>query len=282
MKYEVTEGGAWSVLKLPAERDGKYLWEDFYGRKYYEEAKKDPRSWACIYQQDPMSGFEGPWFADIPFLTYTEPVKPGKLPAIMVVDPGLSKRRSGDPTSIMILCGNSQKKILVADWTLDHLDPDERTFEIIRLIKRWSVRRVLYEEYGLNADTFHLGKALKNAGIYLRPIPVGRSGGRHNLSKDERIRSLITDFRDGIIIFPEEMKNRLTNGETMDLVRYFREQEYLLYAGEGSTLHDEGLDTLARTHEPEFYMNYPDDGSETEDEGDYVEHGGGLGWEAQY
>jgi hypothetical protein len=280
---DVKEGGQWTVLKIPAEENGHYLWEEFYGRQYYDQAKKDSQSWAAIYMQDPSSGFAGPWYASSPLPRYTEVLKPGRLPAYMIVDPGLSKSRGADPTSVMVLCANPDKKLLLADWTLDHMDPDERTQEIIRLIKRWSIKRLVYEEYGLNADTFHLEKAFRKAGISIRPIPVGRRGARHNLSKDDRLRGLIIDFKDGKFIFPEKMPRRLLSGETVDLMEYFENEEYMLFCGEGSVLHDEGLDCLSRTHDPEMAITYPEaPGSETEEDDDYGTAKGNVGWEAVY
>lgn len=262
------EGEEWTVLKVPAEEDGRYLWEEHYGREYYEQAKKDARSWASIYMQDPMSGFGGPWFADIPLQYYDEEVKPGKFPAYMVCDPAIGTEAVHDRTSIMVLCTTPAKKILLADWTLDRLDPEQRTAALIKMVKRWHPRKLLYEEYGLLSDSFHLKKAFKDAGISLYPIPVGRKGPRHLLAKQDRIRELIIDHKDGTIIYPHHLVKKLANGETMDLMEYYRNEEYDIYCGDGSVVHDEGLDTLARIHDAEMALRYPEAESVADDDDD--------------
>jgi hypothetical protein len=251
----------YEVIRIPAydEKADKYIWEDYYGREYYEERKRDRRSWATIYMQDPDSAAEtGPWFSDIPLPTYEQPPKPKRFPAYMIVDPALSKHARADRTSIMVLCPTHEKKILLADWTLDRLDPDERTAEIIRLIRKWGVRRMIYEEYGLSADVHYLKKEFRDKGIGVLPEAVGRKGPRHQLSKEDRIRGLIPTFRDAVIVVPEKLERTLLNGEKVDLMEYFRDQEYLIYAGEDTTNHDEGLDTLSRIHDPELLLRYPE------------------------
>jgi hypothetical protein len=262
------EADEWEVLKIPAEEDGRYLWEEHYGKKHYEQAKKDSRSWASIYMQDPVSGFGGPWFAEIPMEFYDEDVKPGKFPAFMVCDPAIGVEAIHDRTCIMVLCTTPGKKILVADCVLDRLDPDQRTAALIRLVRRWQPRKLLYEEYGLLSDSFHLNKAFKDAGISLRPIPVGRKGPRHLLAKEDRIRELIIDHKDGTIVYPRALPRKLVNGEVIDLMEYFRDVEYNCYAGEGSTVHDEWLDCISRIHDPEMMLRYPEAASSPLDDED--------------
>lgn len=252
------EADLWTVIKIPAEENGKYLWEEYLGEKHYTEAKRNRRSWAALYMQDPEQITAGPWFADYEMQYYEGDLKPGRFPAYLMVDPALAKHKQADRTSAMIVCTTPEKKILVADWVLDRLNPDERTEAILKLIRKWKPKKFVYEEYGLNADVFHLTKALKEAGIGTRPIPVGRKGPRHMLSKEDRIRELTTEFKEGVIVFPKELKKRLLDGETVDLVRQFRESEYELYAGIDSVLHDEGLDTLSRIHDPETMLRFPD------------------------
>jgi len=50
------EGTMWKELMFPAEQpadSGRYLWPQYMGKPYYEEAKKDPEVWWSVMQQQP-------------------------------------------------------------------------------------------------------------------------------------------------------------------------------------------------------------------------------------
>lgn len=253
------EPDEWEVVRLSAENeDGTFLWEDHYGRDYYLSAKKNKRTWNALYKQRPGADDDEKWFKPEWIVTYDEPIKPKKFASYMICDPALSKSKTGDRTSIAVFVAGDGGKAILVDWVWDRLDPDERTKEIIRLVRKWEPRRFVYEEYGLMADTFHLEKAIKTANLQCYPIPVGRKGPRHMLSKEARIREMTVDFSEGKIVLPEKMEKTLSDGETVDLISQFLTEEYNDYAGEATTAHDDGLDTFSRLHEPELDFRYID------------------------
>jgi hypothetical protein len=159
---------------------------------------------------------------------------------------------------------------LWVDASVGRFDPDELAAEQMRLLRKWKPRRWIYEEIALNNDTWHLAKRADKENIRIHPIPVGRKGPRHLLSKESRIEEMISDFREGRIWLPNiygaegippvpfpTMKEDPGNKDEINIVQYFIEREYLEYAGEGSIEFDDVLDMFSRLHEPELGLSYP-------------------------
>ena len=269
------QGQLWKVLTLPAEPDpenepGVYLWPEHFKPSHYEERKLNQEVWNAKFQQAPSRG-QGPWFKSREWiLWYQNPIKRGKYNTYMLVDPALKKTATSDRTSIMIIMAappiapSQDPAFILVDWVLDRMDPGERHGEIIRLIKKWGVIRVGFEEYGLMSDSYHLENALRQASCYIPIIPCGRSGPTHKQSKEDRIGNLVPMFRGGQIVMPRTMIRRLKSGDTMDLMQYFLEEEYDIYAGDRTTAHDDALDTLSRVMEPEMWMEHSMPGRKTD------------------
>jgi hypothetical protein len=271
---EVHQGGDWTVLKVPAEAEpddplgrpvGQFLWPERLGERWYRNHKKKPDIWFPMLQQSPRDP-KGKRFKREWLWFYSKAVRPGRLPTYMITDPALGTNWSGDdPTAIGVFCTTPDKKIVLVDGALDWMDPDQRTAENIRLLRKWKPRRWLYEELGLSADTWYLTKACKQAGVTVHPIPVGRRGPRHMLSKEQRIEELEGDFRSGLIGLPDpekvagvpRVRTDPEDVESVSLVEYFVEKEYCEYAGEGSVAHDDLLDMMSRLHEPELGLQFP-------------------------
>ena len=275
----VEKGGDWTVIKLKAEDPpGHYLWEDFYGRKHYEDAKRNEDSWHALWQQEPQA-MESYWFRPEWLNYYDIPPPPGKFNTYMFVDPAASKSSRSDKTSIHVWAAAQDERLLLVDWVLDRLDPGDRTAAVMRLLRRWHPEQFIYEEYGLLNDTYYLTRQMEAegwSGAY--PIPVGKSGPRHNLSKDARIKAIIPLFREGKIWLPKKFEVRLSNGTRVDLTKRFVDDEYSLFKGEGTIAHEDDLDNMSRLMEtPPVSIEYatPESGH------DHVPRGRPSGgWEA--
>lgn len=287
-----TENGEWEVLCLPAENeDGDYLWEEVVGRKTYERAKKDKKTWQALYMQAPTGSDDDKWFNTDDLQWYDKPPTPGDykhLAKYMICDPALGKRLSSDRTSIPVFAAGPDNKAILVDWILDRLDPFERTAAIIRLLKKWMPRVFIYESYGLNADTFYLEKEIKAAGLPspCYPIAVGSKGNRHNLSKEDRIRQLVPDVAEHLIYLPRKLERKLVNGDTIDLIEYFIREEIGPYAGAGSTRFDDGIDTFSRLKEPELDFKYinlsPSEEDDYNSQSFYANVPPGASWQGIY
>lgn len=303
----------WKVLTLQSEPDPHseqakylepgthYLWENYRGRRHYEEAKLDQWKWETTQQQRPERAaperFDRRWLR-----VYTDRINKGRFDVWIIVDPALSTSRIADRTSIMALAAGPEERLFIVDWVLDRFLPDERCAAMIKMADRWEASAIVYEETGMQSDTFYLQRAIDAYGIDCPIIPVGRRGERHMWSKERRIAGLIPTFRDGKLVLPGRMTpfDRLPydrqdqyldmhegdppeevpvayfpykqkDGKIIDLMQYFIEQEYVPWAGKNSIEHDEGLDTLSRIHDPEFQPQYPTDNRDLADDNDPIE-----------
>lgn len=256
MEYE---GHEWEVITLAAENpDGTYLWEERFGRAHYEKVKqRDPEIWWSTWMQQPQR-FHDQFFSP-EWLNFYDPIKnpvPRHFAKYMFVDPALSTNSSADRTSIVVIAAGPERRLLVVDWVYDRIDPLVRADHVCRLVRKWQPRQLIYEELGLACDTFYLYERFKKERIALRVEAVGRRGPRANLTKQDRIRQLIPEFRSGRIWFPEQLMQKCHNGETIDVIKTFIEEEYIPYRGEGSVRHEDGLDSLSRIHEPEVRFQH--------------------------
>lgn len=265
------EGDLWTTLLMSAEPDprdhpGEYLWEEHYGKERYEEAKRDPVTWAANFQQEPITAtsqrFLMEWLMPEDGqgggCIYKEPIHPGKFNTYMFVDPSLARDDShnSDFTCILVLAAGPEKRLFLVDAVLDRLDPGQRSSEIIRLYRVWQPKALYYEEYGAMADTYFLKLEMQKQELLVFPTVVGRRGSHHNMSKEHRIWQLIPDFRDGRIWLPPTMKRTRKDGTRVDIIKTFIEDQYLPYAGKGSVPYDDMLDCLARIHDPAVHFDH--------------------------
>lgn len=258
LEGRVENGGDWTVVTIKAEDPpGKYLWESHYPRSHYEEAKRFEDSWEALWQQDPQ-GSRSLWFKR-DWLEFYDVCPPrDKFHNYMIIDPAMSAGKTSDRTCILVIAAGPEKRFIIVDWVLDRLDPGARAEMIISMAMRWMPKQVIYEEIGLMSDTYFIRKMMqeKQTPPRLYPIPVGRHGIRHLLSKELRIKELVPLFFDHKIVLPRKFLYTNSEGKRVDLVQMFLDQEYDLYKGKGSTKHDDVLDTLSRIREPELVWRH--------------------------
>jgi len=282
------EGDKWTVLSLPAEDppdSEHWLWEEFYGADHYHDAKftksgevKD--EWYSLWQQDPQASMNF-WFKQEWLNYYDVPVPANKYNTYMIVDPAGAKNKKSDYTSVHVWAAGPEQRLFLCDWVHDKLDPGERVETILRLTRRWTPRKILYEEYGMQNDVYYIKQKMRERGFedHFHPIPIGRTGPRHNLSKHERIKGLIPFYREGHIFLPRKCQRRMWNGRTVDLTQRFIDEELTLYKGDGSIQHEDDLDAMSRLCEPELNIQYFEPQEEEVDQG----YGSGNGsWESVY
>ena len=288
------ERARWKVITIQAEPPAhseqaqylspgcQFLWEEYRGRQHYLDAKADQWKWETTQQQSPEKAepqrFERQWLK-----FYTDRINPGRFQVWVLCDAALAESKKADRTSIMALAGGPGKQLFLVDWILDRLNPRERTNALLKMADRWEASAILYEETGMQADTFYLDEDAELFGLSCPIIPVGRRGKRHMFSKEQRIRQLTNAFREGQIVLPAVEEDEDANGKPrlrpyfiykqkdgirVNLMDYFIEQEYVPWSGKNSIAHDEGLDCLSRIYDPEFQMTY-DETPQTE-EGDEV------------
>lgn len=275
---EVHEGGKWSVLRIPAEAEpadplgrevGQFLWPEHFrkGDQWYLDRKKKVHVWYPMYQQDPRPE-KGKFFKREWLCFYGKRVVPGRFPAYMITDSARSADKNSDLTVVGVFVTTPEKRILLADAVVGRFDPDTAADEQIRLVRKWKPRKWIYEEVGMVNDTWYLSQRARKANLHIHPVPVGRKGPRHMMSKEARIEQLTSDFREGRIWLPDvfrsenpvpfpTMKMYEEDEEPISVIDYFINREFLEYAGDGSIDFDDMLDMFSRLHEPELGLSYP-------------------------
>jgi len=265
----VENGGDWTVLTLPAEDpvgSGVYLWEEYHGKKHYEDFKKaDDKIWWGKFQQNPGGFKKGRMFKDEWLRFHDLNPSPGQYNAYLLCDPGGSKNKKSDKTSVQLFLALDQKRLLLADWINDRLDPGERQAKLEKMINYWTPAINLYEEMGMVSDSFFFNRASEEKGFDAVLTPVGRKGPRHLLSKEQRIEGLQPRYREGRIILPRSFFYTNSSGEKIDLTKRFLDQEYNAYMGKGSVAHEDDLDCQSRLDDieppygPGFEWYIPED-----------------------
>lgn len=212
------------VLKSPEELDRK--------RK-----EMGPYTFACQMLQNPIAderqGFKHEW------LRFYDDVSGAKgMNKYILVDPANEKKKTSDYTTLCVVGMASDNNYYLLDCIRDRLNLTERTRHLMDLHRKWSPRRVGYEQYGMQADIQHV-KFIQNQENYRFEItPLGG-----NVPKNDRIKGLIPIFEAGRFYLPITLHRTLYDKKTVDLVDVFIQQEYLAFP---VPVHDDMLDCLAR------------------------------------
>lgn len=186
--------------------------------------------------------------------------------------------------SLYLLCDPAnQKKIKLAghDYTvywLWGLDMDGNMFLVdairdrLTLPERWkalkaikkkypNIRDIGYEQYGMAADIQHFEEMMAIEGIYFNITELAGT----KLSKEDRILRLVPDFERGRIYLPEHLEYETKDGEVVDLVTIFINEEFLKFP---FSQHDDLLDAASRIKDRKFDASAPyDDAADDEDHG---------------
>ena len=166
----------------------------------------------------------------------------GKLPSgivkVLLCDPASGKKEKKekhDYTVMWVWAIDERGNYYWVDAIREKLDLHDRWRMLRYLWKRHpQIRRVGYEEYGLQADIQFFKYKMAEEGVYFHIIPLG---GR--LAKEDRIRRLQPLFENGQVYFPREP----IMYEGVDMVRTFIEDEYEAFP---YCMHDDMLDAASR------------------------------------
>lgn len=245
------------LLSLPMEakendplgrKVGEPLWPEWFNEQMRETAKREPRTWSALYQQEPRPIGGGEFKAE--WLSYYQR-PPATSNKIILVDPSSGKSRTrGDFTSMWVIGTGPDGNDYVIDGIRDRLNLTERTESLFALVRRYKPAAVGYEQYGLQADIEHIRIEQERQQYRFRIVELG--GGT---KKEDRIRRLIPSFQQGRLWMPQSMIRRMVDGHQRDVMDDFR-GEYLSFP---VGAHDDALDCLARKEEPEMrkYLTAP-------------------------
>lgn len=232
--------------------DGKAV---FLEQEVYEKKVRDMGSYvaACQLLQNPKEdsamGFKLEW------LRYWGVDPKDATNKYILVDPANEKHKKSDYTAVWVVGIGADENWYVHDIYRDKLSLTQRANLIIRLHKKWKPLQVLYEKYGMQADIEHIEYVQEQKQYRFDITPCAG-----NLSKNDRIRTLIPLFENRRIYLPQIMHKTDWQGESRDMVKLFIDNEYEPFP---VGIHPDMLDSLARINTPELNLEIPE---ELEDE----------------
>ncbi len=251
------------VIKIPMEagiddpvgrKPGERLWPEWYTDDMVELAKRDPRVWTALYQQEPRPG-EGGEFRREWLQYYDDTSKGAGMNKIILVDPANAKRASNDFTSMWVIGLGKDRNYYVLDMVRDRLNLNERTRKLFELHQKWRPYEVRYERYGMMADIEHMTQVMNQENYRFKITEVAGQ-----VKKEDRIRRILPLFQNNLFYLPNTFWYTRTDHKVYDLVSEFINEEYLAFP---VGRHDDMMDGLSRIAEPgsEFVLRWPDAGS---------------------
>lgn len=254
-------GDKWEVVKLKMEAEegdplgrevGEALWPEWYTADMRTQARRDPRTWLALYQQEPRpeSGgeFKKEWIRH-----YVN--KPEKVNKYILVDPASEKKKTSDYTAMFVIGLGADRNYYILDFVRDRLSLTQRADMLFSLHKKYKPLNVGYEKYGIQADIEHMRDRMEREQYRFE---ITELGGQ--LKKEDRIRRLIPIFEARRVWFPQTLNYTGQDGVVTDLVRDFTEEEYAPFP---VGRHDDMIDCLARLVEKDLNAQFP--GAESSD-----------------
>jgi len=231
---------------------GEPLWPERWScTELYALKKADPEVWESSYQQRPsIAG--GYWFANVP-LNFYEEVKTPDMNVYLLCDPALGREKKHDFTAMWVFGTHADGNYYWLEMLRERLTPPERAEALFRLHRKWRPVGVGYEEYGLMSDTSALREKMERENYRFHIEELGRKGEWHNVSKPDRIRTLISIGTAGRLWLPNPETQGRDAGQAR-LVKDFITQEWCRYPG---SRFDDMLDVMSRMNDPKFLVRFP-------------------------
>lgn len=240
-------------------KEGEALWPEKFNLERLETIRQSLGNEEFLPQYQGRPGaeegvlFKAEWLRRCYLPRPLEADQIEKMNKVIVVDPGGSKKKS-DFTQMWCVGLTGGRDHFILDGVRDKLTLHQRGELLLDMALRWHpIDKILYEEYGMQADIEHIEYMMsrKNRYYWIQAV-----GGK--IPKPERIRALEPLFRTGRIKLPKvlpycPMADDLPR--EVDIIRQFIEEEYKAYP---SALHDDGLDALARICDPRAELDYPE------------------------
>lgn len=239
----------WEILDVPADPPP---WPEAFPREKLDKIKRmlGPRHWSALYMQRPVPGGGGEFRREWVKHYSGQPLDVGRgANKYILVDPAGEKRAGNDYTSIWVLGLGADGNYYWLDGIRDRLNLPERGRAVMRLHRKWKPVGTRYERYGMMGDIQYL-KELQERENYR--FPVTEVAGK--LKKEDRIRRLLPMMEQGKFYVPESLHQTDSEGNTIDLVHVFMEEEMAAFP---AGLHDDMLDGLSRIAEPDLPLIWP-------------------------
>jgi predicted phage terminase large subunit-like protein len=135
--YDADEAASWTVLELPAIKDGKALWPERYPMEtLLPIQRRDPRSFAALYQQKPAPD-DGMYFKREQILGYRPDELPKNLRKYAASDHALTTKQENDATCMGAFGVDQGDHIwILPDLVWERMETDKTLEEMIALMVR--------------------------------------------------------------------------------------------------------------------------------------------------
>ncbi len=221
--------------------------------KFAEFKKKlSPKVFALQVLLDPSKskdehdiGFREEW------MDYYEELPPRRAMNVYnLVDPAGASPDSNSHFAMVTvgICADKRARVLDVVW--DKLDLEERWQAIFAAEQKWQPLKHAYEKFAFQSDIEHFNYRMNEVHYKFTIVAVG---GTHR-SKDQRIGDLLPWYRDRRFLWPRKMIKTLKDGSEVDIVKQFKEREFLLWP---YTKLKDILDAQSRIADPMLAVVYP-------------------------
>lgn len=235
----------WTVINLPAiktDNEGveHALWPERYNLERLKEIRNTVKSreWNALFMQTPIQE-GGDVFKESWLQYYTEKPRNEDMNIYIIVDPANSKKTTSDNTALLVIGANKDGNVYLLDAWVDKLNLKERENLLFMVHEQYNPQSVYYEKYGLQLDVDYMKQAMehRNYRFYIQEV------GGNQMTKVDRIKRLAPWFEDKKIWLPLFLKKPNYLGREVDLVTYFKDEEYCQFP---ASRHDDMIDALAR------------------------------------
>lgn len=247
----IIDRGSASPRVYPATDDGTLGGEPvLFTRRQLNDKVRDMGSYvaSCQLLQNPLAdnvmGFKRDW------CRFYEVVKrPASLNCYLLVDPASEKKKSSDYTVMVVVGLGADNNYYLLDGIRDRLNLTERTNKLFELHRKWQIKAVGYEKYGMQSDTEHIKYVQEHNDYRFDIIELGGA-----MPKKDRILRLVPLFENHRFYLPPRILFVGTDGKEHDFVEEFLKYEYEAFP---VCTHDDMLDCIARITEEDLKTMFP-------------------------
>ena len=250
MRKKLIQSGNASKIRIkPATHDGTSTGNPVLlseGRLKQLLIDQGPYIFSCQQLLNPTAGANTKFM--LSWLKYYDR-PPLILNKYILCDPASEKKKTSDYTVMGCVGIDVYENRYLLDLVRERLDLGQR-WEALK--KMWIRHRPLatgYEKYGKDSDIEYFNQRMEKEQVRFHITPLGGQ-----VAKNDRIGRLVPRFKNGQIYLPRHLPYIDAEGEEVDLIQVFIEEEYQTWP---FSVHDDMLDMLARIEDRDMHVTAP-------------------------
>lgn len=156
-----------------------------------------------------------------------------------------------DYTALMLIATAPGERIYIVDMVRDKIGVKDKWDIIKDWHTRYEITGFAYEEYANQKDREFFNIKMQEERFYIDITPLRKDKS----SKESRIMNLCETFASGKIFLPRNLYRMTRFSGMIDVVDVFIKDEYEVYPNGN---HDDALDCLAKIHDEDLKLIYPE------------------------